>query len=140
VLAAAGVFALKIPQAIESLNRSVRGDAYITDPVGRELTSGDSLGLPRDLQIAAMSDIPKNSDYALLLPPTVAAAATYGINSIAFDVALPWLRYLLLPARPTTPEQAHYVICWGCNTDPWDHRTTWLWRNDQGQAVGRVRR
>jgi hypothetical protein len=33
-----------------------------------------------------------------------------------------------------------YVICWGCDTSPWDGRTTWLFRNDQGVAIGRVNR
>jgi hypothetical protein len=140
VVLAAAMFALKTPQAIRSMNTTVRNDAYITDSLGRVLTGGASLGVPNGVQVAALSEIPRNSDYAVLLPPTVEAAAAYGINSIAYAVTVPYLQYLLLPARLTTPDQAHFIICWGCDTAPWDHRTTWLWKNDQGQAIGEVRR
>ena len=140
VLVTVAAFAVKVPAAIREFNSAVRGDAYIKDQLGRVLTSGDSLGLPYGLQAEALQLIPPDSDYAVLLPATPEAAAPYGMNSLTYVLVEPFLRYLLLPARPAPPEDAHYVICWGCDTSPWDHRTTWLWKNDQGQAIGRVRR
>lgn len=141
VLAAAWLFATRVPQAVRSMNASVRSDAYVeNDPTERVLTSGDILGIPFRLQLEALTLIPKRSDYALLLPPSEQDGAPYGIAPITYATVGPFLRYLLLPALPVSPSVAHYVICWGCDTAPWDHRTTWLWNNDQGQAIGRVRR
>ena len=66
-------------------------------------------------------------------------AALYGINPITYETAVPVLRYLLLPAWPVDPADARFVICFGCDTDPWDRRTTWLWKDNRGDAIGRVK-
>jgi hypothetical protein len=98
------------------------------------------LGISRDLQAQALADIPPGSKYVLLLPgDPQTASAGYGIGPVAYETVGPWLNYLLLPSRPVPPEQARYVICWGCDTSPWDHRTTWLYGNGQGVTIGRVR-
>ena len=91
------------------------------------------------MQVEALSVIPKGSDYALLLPATIGQTSAYGIEPITFEVAFAWMRYLLLPDRPVDPAQARYVICFACDTSPWDHHTTWLWKNNQGESIGRVR-
>jgi hypothetical protein len=140
LLTAAVLFAVHAPHTVRSLNANVRDDAYITSPLQRVLTSGDIQGLPYELQHQALMLIPGNADYALVLPSTEEAAGPYGINSITFYTAGPFLRYLLLPARPAPPEEAHYVICWHCDRKSWDARTTWLWQGDPGEAIGRVRR
>ena len=140
VVAAAALFAFKAPKTVSDLDAGVRADAYITDPVGRQLTSGDILGISRDLQAEALAKIPPGSTYALLLADQQSAGAGYGIGSVAYETVGPWLNYLLLPSYRVAPEQAHYVICWGCDTSPWDHRTTWLFANGQGVAIGQVRR
>jgi hypothetical protein len=139
VAAAAALFVLKVPKTVSGLNATVRADAYITDPVGRQLTSGDVLGISRDLQAQALANIPPGSKYALLLPANEQAASSgYGIGAVAYETVGPWLNYLLLPSYQVTSEQARYVVCWGCDTSPWDHRTKWLYVDGQGVAIGRV--
>jgi hypothetical protein len=139
VAGAVVLFAVKVPKTVNSLNASVRADAYITDPLGRQLTSGDMLGISRDLQAEALADIPAGSTYALLLPASEQAANDgYGIGPVAYVTAGPWLNYLLLPSYPVPPDQARYIVCWGCDTSPWDHHTTWLYENGQGVTIGRV--
>ena len=139
VVAAVVLFAVKVPRTVGNLDSAVRADAYITDPVGRSLTSGDILGISRDLQSEALAKIPPGSGYALLLPDEASASAGYGIGQVAYETVGPWLNYLLLPSRQVPAERAQYVICWGCDTSGWDPRTTWLYRNGQGVAIGRVR-
>jgi hypothetical protein len=140
VLAAAALLILKVPRTIGNLDSSVRGNAYITDPIGRSLTEGDMLGISRDLQLQAIAKIPRGSAYAVLLPSDQQLASSgYGIEPVTYETLAPWLNYLLLPSRQVSPKDARYVICWGCDTTPWDHRTTWLFDNDQGVAIGRVR-
>jgi hypothetical protein len=129
----------KAPQVFNALNASVRADSYVQGQEGRSLTVGDGLGIPYDLQVAALTDIPKGSGYAVLLPPTAQAAAARNIPSLAYGVVPAWLEYLLLPDTPAPPAAGRYLICWGCNTAPWDSRTTWIWQG-QGASIGLVRR
>lgn len=138
VLVAAALFVLHAPRAIRTMNATVRADAYITNPLGRELTSGDALGIPFDLQQHALQLIPGGASYALLLPADQDAAARYGISPITFATVGPFLRYLLLPAWPASRGDARYVICWRCDTKPLLGRVSWLWRDGQGEAIGRA--
>jgi hypothetical protein len=139
VVAAAILFALHTPHAVNNMNATVTANAYLTDARSRTLTSGDMLGIPFDLQDEALNLIPKSSDYALLLPKDVDAASGFGIQSVTYYTIGPFLHYLLLPARWADPIVARYVICWHCDTKAWDRRTTWLWKTDQGEAIGQVR-
>ena len=124
VIVAVGALVLYVPRTVRSMNDTARAS-----PKGveyRSLYTGDTLGIPFTLQSEAISLIPPHARYALLLPASQdTAAATYGIGEITYVTVLPWLRYLLLPALPVeNPKQAQYIICWGCNTAPWDHHTT----------------
>jgi hypothetical protein len=136
---AAVLFALHLPSAIRSMNTTVQGYAPLHTAQDRLLTSGAIQGVPRDLQSEALALIPPRSDYAVLLPASVDAAAAYGINSTTYATAVPFLRYLLLPSWPVDAPRARYVICFGCNTAPWDGRTTWLWTDGHGSSIGKVR-
>jgi hypothetical protein len=139
VSVAAVLLIVHTPRVIRSANGTVRSDAYIVDSTDRTLTSGDMLGVSRTLQVEALAVIPRGAAYVLALPATVAKGARYGIAPVTYDVTFAWLRYLLLPDRPVEPSEARYVICWGCDRTQWNGHTRWLWRNDQGQAIGRVR-
>lgn len=123
---------------VSSLDGQLTTDAYIHDSLTRVVTTGDGLGIPYALQVAALEDIPSGSSYALLLPASQAVANVYGIDALAFGTAPAWFTYLLLPDEPAAASAARYVICWGCDTAPWDPHTDWLWEG-QGEAVGRVR-
>ena len=140
VLGGSYLLASHLPNTVRTMNAAVRSDASFT-PVYRLVRTGDTLDIPRDLQEQALELIPPGSQYALLLPPTLTEAAqkSYKIDPFAYAVVGDWLRYLLLPSRPVAgPGQARYIICFGCDTTPLDGPTTWLWRNDQGAAIGRV--
>ena len=138
VSVAAVLLVTHTPRVVRGADGTVRFDAYITDATERVVTSGDMLGVSRELQVEALTLIPHGSDYVLALPATVAGAAPYGIGPVTYGVTFAWLRYLLLPDRPVSPAAARYVICWGCDRRRWDRHTRWLWRGDQGEAIGRV--
>jgi hypothetical protein len=141
VVFAAASFAIYVPRTVRTLDGFARSNGYIVSEDDRLLTSGDIQGLPRQLQIEALDLIPPRANYAVLMPATPAAAAPYGINAITMESGPAFLRYLLLPRwQVGDPAQAGYVICFGCDTAPWDHHTTWLWTDTRGDAIGRVRR
>ena len=140
VIAGAVTLVSHVPRTVRSMNATERSDV-LTSALDRLIKTGDTLDIPSDLQTHALAAIPPGSEYALLLPPTVTPAAekSYGMDQFAHDVVGAWLRYLLLPSRPVAdPGQARYIVCWGCDTTPWDGHTDWLWRNDKGAAIGRV--
>jgi hypothetical protein len=136
---AAVLFVLEVPRAIHDLNGQRKAVSYLTDAQERLLTTGDIEGLPAQLQAAALDVIPSRANYAVLMPATLADAAPYGINAITMGTGPAFLLYLLLPRWQVDAGQARYVICFGCDTTAWDHRTTWLWRDDRGDSIGRVR-
>jgi hypothetical protein len=138
LVAVAVVLVVHLPRTVHTMDSAVRFNSYLHTPQDRLLTSGDMQGLPYTLQAEALRLIPPGSDYTVLLPATPEIAAKYGINSITFQTAPPFLRYLLLPSWPVDASQARFVICFGCDTAPWDHRTHWLWSDDRGNAIGRV--
>jgi hypothetical protein len=139
VATAAALLVWQVPTTVRSLDGQLGTYGYIHDGVTRQVTSGDALGIPYALQVAALADIPPGAHYTLLLPANQQLASVYRISPLAFDTAPAFLEYLLLPAEQVAPSEARYLICWGCDTTPWDHRTDWLWQTDQGQSIGRLR-
>jgi hypothetical protein len=139
---AAYLFVVEVPRTLRALSASAAdNDSSITSPVERLVRTGRSLDIPRDLQEAALADMPPGSRYALLVAPSSPGATkVYGIDDVASETIGAFLYYLLLPSVPVDSTHAGYVICWGCDTSPWDGHTTWLFRNDQGVAIGRVNR
>ena len=136
---AAAVFALRLPAAFDGFAERAALNAAST-PEERVLVVADSLDLDNDFVLEALELLPEDARYAFLLPATPEVAQTsYGMNEIAFVHAAGFMRYLLLPRRPVPPEAARWVLCYGCDTDPWDGRTAWLWKNENGAAVGWVR-
>ena len=61
-------------------------------------------------------------------------------SQITYDSVAPWFLYLMLPAEPTSPARARYVICWRCDMAAWSRRVVWVWREDSSMGIGRVRR
>jgi hypothetical protein len=140
VAVAASLAIRDVPRTLASSDARLRSYAYLTGAQDRLLTTGDGLGIPRALQVAALTEIPPRSPYAFLFVSSQEAANRRGIAPITYETVAPWLRYLLLPSEPVSPGQARYVICWLCETSRWQHRVVWLWRADPGMAVGRVTR
>jgi hypothetical protein len=129
----------KIPGTVRAENASARYDATMS-PIYRELFTGDTLGIPFDLSDNALKLIPPGAKYLILGPSDEETAQTaYGMNAITYETFFPWLRYLLLPARPAVQGKARWVICWGCDTSPYDGHTDWLWTNGNGAVIGRVK-
>jgi hypothetical protein len=140
VAVAAGLLLGEVPRETRSADETLAFYAYVTTAQDRLLTTGDALDIPRFLQVAALQKIPRNADYALLIPATQERAARKGIGQITYDSLAPWFRYLMLPAEPTSRAGARYVICWRCDMAAWGRRVVWVWREDSRMGIGRVRR
>lgn len=138
VVVASGVLVARAPAAFREFIAAEKNDSWRT-PLGRLVHTGDVNGFPHDFQQGALDFVPPGSTFAVLPPPSAEIGEKYyGIPPVALDTVSPYFRYLLLPSRLVPAEEAQYVLCFACDTDPWDARTTWLWHNTNGMAVGRV--
>jgi hypothetical protein len=137
---AASSLLIRLPAAFRGMDDQAKKNSG-TDAPHRILAAADSLDIDNDFVTAAPSVLPPDASYAVLLPPSPeVAASSYGIGQITLDGLPGFLQYLLLPRRQVPPDQAQYVLCYACDTDPWDHRTSWLWKNDHAVAIGKVNR
>jgi len=140
VLAVAVVLVLQVPHRFEWAKRTYDANAW-RPPVRRLLHTGETYLIPTDFQEAALTYLPPRSTFAVLPPPSPEIAAKgYGIPYLTL-IDLPfWLQFLLLPSRMVAPDVAQYVLCFACDTDPWSPRTTWIWKNQTGELIGKVNR
>lgn len=135
---AAFVFLTHGPRAYNDFNANVTANSW-RNTLDRLVAPGDITGLDKGFQEAALSTLPADASYTVVGPPTPEIGLkNYGMNDITQAGLVPWLRYLLLPARQVADDAAQYVLCYGCDTTPWDKHTTWLWRNTNGDLIGRV--
>jgi peptidoglycan/LPS O-acetylase OafA/YrhL len=140
VLATAGVVAVRVPDALRSVRGTYRLATLTSNTLDRELSTGDAIGFDHMFQLEAVTLIPPDASFAVLGPPSAAAGRRfYGVDRTMFDVLPGYFRELLLPAREVSSPDPDYILCYGCNTTPWDHRTTWLFTNAKGEAIGKVR-
>jgi hypothetical protein len=137
VLAAAALV-VRLPAATRDLDAQATRNARGGD-LGRMLAAADSIDVDNDFVAASLTVVPQDASYAVLLPPSPEVAAkSYGIGAITLSGLPGYMQFMLLPRRQVMPEEAQYVLCYACDTSPWDHRTSWLWKNDHGVAIGKV--
>jgi hypothetical protein len=140
VVVAAGALVDTTPTAIQGFIAAEQDNSW-RSPLQRLVHTGDVNGIQHDFQEAALAFVPPRSTFAVLPPPSFAIGQkAYGIAPVAVDVANDYFRFLLLPSRLVDASKAQYLLCFGCDTSPWDKQTTWLWKNQNGDGVGRVNR
>jgi hypothetical protein len=135
---ATAVLLSRLPAAIHDLDGQAARNARGGDR-GRLLAAADTIDVDNDFVVAALSTLPADAHYAVLLPtsPEI-AASSYGIGSLTLFGLPGYMQFILLPRRQVPPEEAQFVLCYACETGPWDHKTTWLWKNEHAVAIGRV--
>jgi hypothetical protein len=77
--------------------------------------------------------LPSDATFAALVPDPVQAQQTYGVATTTVLAVQNLMAEVLLPRREvTTPAKGDYVLCYLCDTSPWDARTHWLWKGSGG--------
>lgn len=140
VAVAAATVVVRVPAAFDTLDRRASENAHQT-PIGREIQASDSLGIQNEFLIQALSLLPRNATYVVEQPPSPEIAATYGIAPATLLALRGYVRFLLLPRREAPPAKAEYVLCYACDTDPYDKRgMKRLWSDPHGLVIGELRR
>jgi hypothetical protein len=141
VIVAAALLAFRAPHAFHGFRNGERAAAG-RNGLNGALAGADSLAIDDGFVLAAVQTLPDRARYKLLLPPSLEIAQkTYGIDPLTLDALPPFMREVLLPRLPVDePARNDYVLCYDCDTSPWDSRTRWLWTDKAGHAIGRVYR
>jgi hypothetical protein len=147
VLATLAVLAVRVPDAVRALSGVARSQIG-RDELDGGLAAADSLDVNDDFVRQTVALIPPHAWYAVLLPADPnAAQQSYGVSPVTLQGLPDFLREVLLPRRDVETQDrvnppvpvGGYVICFYCDTSPWDQRTRWLWTSE-GADIGRVYR
>jgi hypothetical protein len=136
---AAAVFLVRLPSVISDFDHRASVNAK-QSALGREIQGSDALDISNEFLKQALGLIPRGATYVLERPPSVQAAQSYHISPTTFNAVPDYTRFVMLPRRETSPDQAEYLLCYACDTAPFDKRMTRLWTDPQGFVIGKLRR
>lgn len=136
--AAAVLFLVRLPAALTDFqDRAKANDAQTS--IGRTIQASDGLGIDNEFVIQALALLPPKATYVLAQPATDELGAAYGISPTTLLALRGYVRFLLLPRREAPPARAEYVLCYACDTDPFDKRgLERLWTDPHGFVIGRL--
>ncbi len=109
-------------KAVDKLGTDASANAQANND-DRALAGGNSLGVAQEALIQARGLIPERSAYRLVLGP--------GATNIG-----QFARYFLMPRRPEA--DARWVLCYACDPSSLGDDLVVVWRDDAGNAVGRL--
>ena len=139
VAAFAGMVTDRLPQAFRDLSGAATANAGRDEGDGA-LAAADSVDMDNGFVRAAMQTVPRGSRF-LVETASTEQAAGYKVDPATLWAVPGQMVEDLLPSRPATePRVGIYVICYLCDTSPWDKRVDWLWNNHAGMAIGRITR
>jgi hypothetical protein len=139
-VAAAVTLAVRVPTAIDSFRSTAAAQAGRGE-LGGALAVADMVGIDNDFVRAAVDELPRNAQFAPLLPDPAQAQQTYGVSAETIDALAPLMQEVLLPRREVdAASTGTYILCYLCETSSWDKRTHWLWKGTKGDSIGLVYR
>jgi hypothetical protein len=139
-VAAVVILTLRIQSTVDYMRGTAAAEVGRNDE-GGALAAADMVGLNDDFVRAAIHVLPRSARFAALVPDPFQAQKTYGVSPTTIEAVPDLMREVLLPRREVvTPGKGTYIVCYLCDTSPWDRRTHWLWRGSAGGLIGLVYR
>ena len=136
-VAAAAAAIVRLPAALNSFDDRARFNAS-QSALGREIAGADAENIDNTFLVEALRLVPPRSSYAILLPQSLAVAKTYDIAPATYHALPGFVQNALLPRRQVEPDKAQYLLCYACDTDPYDKRMRRLWQDPHGLVIGRL--
>jgi hypothetical protein len=134
---AAIVFLIRLPAALRDFDRRATFNSHQTT-LGRSIQGADGVDISNDFLEQALGLLPSNATYVVEQAQTPEIAKTYGIVPTTLQALRDYVRFVLLPRREAPGDQAEYLLCYACNTDPYDPRLRRLWSDPHGLVIGRL--
>lgn len=141
LLAVAAVTLLvRLPGAFRSFDDRAGFYASRT-PLERETAAADGLDIDNEFVDEVLKLVPPGATFGVAVPPSLdVAQQQYGIAPVTVEALPAYMQDLLLPRREVDPAKADYLLCYACDTAPFDSRMTRLWTSPKGFVIGRLRR
>lgn len=138
--AAVAAVLVRLPGVFHTLDSRASFNAK-ESPIGRTIQAADGLAIDDQFAVEALTLLPRNATFAVEQPATLHLAQQYGIPPTTLLALEGYMRFLLLPRREVPAARAEYVLCYACNTDPFDKRgMKRLWTDPHGYVIGRLPR
>jgi hypothetical protein len=137
-LAALVVALVRLPAATRLFDdrAQVNSDQTATE---RLIAGADGVDIDNEFLIRAMALVPAGATYVLGMPDSEEVAAQYGIVPTTLLALRGYVRFLMLPRREADPAIADYLLCYACDTAPFDPRMHRLWTDPKGFVIGKLR-
>jgi hypothetical protein len=130
---------VRAPSALVHFDHRASFNAERT-PAERTIAAADGIGIDNAFLEEALALVPRNAPYAFEEPQSAEIASKdYNIGGTTY-LALPgYVQYLLLPRRLVPADRARYVLCYACNTDPFDPHWHRIWQSpSRGFVIGKL--
>ena len=127
-IVAALMLFVRLPAALRGVDHAAAAQAG-RNAYGGALAAADSVEVDDGFVQAAMTLVPPNARFAVLLPVDQSGAEkTYGVNPTTLAAVSGLMENFLLPRREVgEPSKGDYVLCYLCDRAHWDARTRWLY-------------
>jgi hypothetical protein len=139
VAAAVVSLVIRLPSAVSNFDDRASANDRIAG-VDREIKGADGEDIDNEFLKQALRLVPATARYAIVRSQTPEVAQQYGIVAATYNALPAFVQDIMLPRRQVEPASAQFVLCYACDTDPFDSRMTRLWENQQGLVIGRLTR
>jgi len=137
VVAAAVAALVRLPAALDNFQDRAAFNAT-QDATGRAIAGADAEEIDNEFLVQALTLVPRDATYALARSASPEVAASYGIKAATYNALPGFVQNALLPRRQVEAAKAQYLLCYACDTDPFDARMQRLWQNDHGLVIGKL--
>jgi len=135
---AAVLFLVRVPFAIVKIDHRASFNGRQSS-LSRTIQGADGLAIDNTFAEQALALLPARAPYTVALPQSQQVADQYHISPTTMNALPLYMQFLLLPRREVDAAQARYVLCYACNTDPFDKRgMKRLWTDPKGYVIGEL--
>jgi hypothetical protein len=132
---------VRLPSAVRGFDHAASAQVG-RNAYGGALAAADSVEIDDGFVEAALTDIPRNGRFTVVLPTDqVQVETSRGISGVTFQALTAMMENVLLPRREVgRPAKGVYILCYVCDRARWDARTHWLYESPavKGALVGRI--
>jgi hypothetical protein len=123
------VVAVRYPKALSQLGDSASSNSSLSFE-DREIAGGNSIIVDQRAAYEARALIPMTDSYRVVVGPNLQRK-----TGLTEGFVTSWLTYFLMPRRPA--EDAHWVICYGCDLAMLGPSSEVRWQDDDGISIRR---
>jgi len=136
---AATLFLVRLPFAVVKIDHRASFNGR-ESAATRTIQGADGLAIDNTFAEQALTLLPSRAAYVVAMPQSQQVANQYHIPPTTMNALPLYMQFLLLPRRQVDAAHARYVLCYACDTDPFDRRgMKRLWTDPQGYVIGELR-